>query len=112
MCHSAQRGVGFPACITGHIIRGEEIASRRSASRGVLHPKGRLGRPPRSVYRGLGRPPFRDTLDTIEYGQQAGGMSPDEMHSCLVFLIHNIGIGIRTSIDTDVHNKTGMSGTM
>ena len=36
MCHSVPRGVGFPACITGHMTRGS--ASGVSASGGWADP--------------------------------------------------------------------------
>ena len=52
--HSVHSGVGFPACITGHMARGvyiqRESASRGSVSKGVyLH--GGMSRPPLSPVR-------------------------------------------------------------
>ena len=44
VCHSVARGVGFPACITGHMtsIQGGLLPSmhHRSHDQGVLHPGG------------------------------------------------------------------------
>ena len=90
-------GVGFPACITGHMTRGICIQGglprgrgegSASASRGSAS-KGDLEDLPGSASRGglhpggLGRSLIpRDTWDTMEYGQQAGSMHPTGMLSC------------------------------
>ena len=70
--HGGAGGVGFPACITGHMTGG-------SASGGVCIQGGGLGTP---------RP-----SDTTGYGQRAGGTHPTGIHSCfvVVFLILNSG---------------------
>ena len=95
-------------CLQGRSAsRGGLHPGEWSAYRGVLHPGGSLGIPPQGLPMEVGQTQPRDTLDTMGYGQQAGGMHPAEMHSCLVFLIHKIDIGIRASIDTDVHKKLG-----
>ena len=69
---SVHRGeVDFPACITGHM-------TRRSASRGVCIQGGlNLG--------GLHSGGWADPTpqDTKGYVQQASGMHPTGMHSCL-----------------------------
>ena len=79
VCHSVL-GVGFPACITGHMtgvfIQGVCIQEGVEQNRLGLPTEGGLGRLP---------PPPRDTLVTTGYGQQAGGMHPTGMPSC----IHN-----------------------
>ena len=62
----AFRGVGFPACITGHIKRGPGGLPRGGLPPGGLHPGG------------LGRP---TPWDNTEYGQQAGGTHPTGMNS-------------------------------
>ena len=74
-------GISFPACITGHMTRG-------SASRGSLHPGGLPpggGLHPRgsAFIRVEQTPSPRETWDTARYGQQADGMHPTGMHSCL-----------------------------
>ena len=51
------RGVGFPACITGHMTKGV------------------------CIWGAWADPPPRDTWDTMEYGLQVGGMHPTGMHS-------------------------------
>ena len=60
-------GVGFPACITGHNWEGLH-PGRESASRGVC-------------LKGVGQNP-PPQLNTVGYGQQAGGTHPTGMHSC------------------------------
>ena len=45
------------------------------------------GRPPGSACSGVGQtPPPRDTWDSMEYGQQAGGTHPAGMLSCSLIL--------------------------
>ena len=72
-CLSVHRGVSFPACITGHMIRMVCIG-------------GGWADPPRSAYGGgdWADPP-RDIWDTMGYGQQAGGTHPTGMLSCTNF---------------------------
>ena len=103
-------GVGFPACMTGHMTRGGYasgglnggICMGWSASKKVcLHAGVFLPRvrrvciqgvwadlpPPRSAYKGAGSatplPP--DTWNTTGYGHQAGGTYPTGMHSCFSY---------------------------
>ena len=67
-----QEGVGFPACITGHMTRG-------SSSMGGLPPRGE------GLHPGGGstsRLPSKSNI--TEYSQQAGGTHPTEMHSCII----------------------------
>ena len=79
------KGVGFPACITGHMTRGP---TGGSASRGGLH-AGKIMQTPHPVclqgglhLRGLGRPPPpQNTWDTTRYGQQAGGTHPTGIYT-------------------------------
>ena len=63
VCHSDHRGIGFPACITGHMTRG--ISTKGGLPRGDLYPRGWAD-----------PPPLRDTWNTTGYGQQEGGMHP------------------------------------
>ena len=57
------RGVGFPACITGHMTRGMGVCIWGTV---CLYPGG------------WADPPMR----YMGYGQQAGSTHPTEMHSC------------------------------
>ena len=76
-------GVGFPACITGHMTTGRR-GSASKEGRGSLHPRAG-GLCPGGLHPGWIRqtPPPPDTCDTTGYGQQVGGMHPTAMHSCL-----------------------------
>ena len=73
-------GVGFLACITGHMTR-----------EGGLHPRGWVciggggwADLPPGLPRGRGiRQSPRETWDTKGYDQRAGGAYPTGMHSCL-----------------------------
>ena len=95
MCHSVYRGVGFSACITGHMTTGSASGggvcllgaesrglplggytfSGVSASRG----RGSASRGKGSFHQGvIGKTP----VITTGYGQQVGGMHSTRMHSC------------------------------
>ena len=79
VCPQGDWGIGFPACITGHMTRGSASrgsTSRASASRGGSASKGgsasrggwEVGQtPPQVCLQGGGQTPS-DTWDTMGYG--------------------------------------------
>ena len=86
-------GVGFPACVTGHMTGGSAYGGSLSRG-GGLHPLGRgfvSGGlyPGGSASRGGGSASGRKgvcpthPLDTTGYGQREGSTHPTGMHSCL-----------------------------
>ena len=84
VCHSVnwREGVGFPACITGHMTNGRGSASEGGSTFREGGGSASRGRGVCIWGRGWADPP-RDGWDTTRYGQQAGSMHPTGMHSCL-----------------------------
>ena len=81
------QGVGFPACISGHITRGS------------LHPEG-------SASGGLYRRGWADlpTPNTTGYGQQARGTHPTGMLSCYTIIPCEEPLRLRISSVSPLHN--------
>ena len=76
MCHSVWGGVGFPACITGHLTRGS--ASRRGFASRVICILGGSASRGRSASRGQGESAFRRDGGLHRGG--GGCLPPGGMH--------------------------------
>ena len=94
VCLSTGGGVGFPACIIGHMTRGSASRGRGSASRGrgsVSRGRGSASRGRGSASRGLGRPP------PLELGKRVVRI----LLEC--FLVENVFIGRDSSLSTSLY---------